>query len=100
MHQPPYQRSSGPAAWPSPASAALRLRDVLRLDQTAPDRIARQIDAVAHAELTEDVGSVAFDGLDAEDELRRDLLGALSLADELQDLELAWRQQFGGCLRG
>ena len=47
------------------ARAAARVRPpVLRLDQPGPDRVARQLDAVAHPELAEDVGAVSLDGLE------------------------------------
>ena len=47
-------------------------------DETASDRVAGQIDAVAHAELGEDVGAVALDGLLADDEQFRDLPAAVA----------------------
>ena len=43
--------------------------------------------------LLEDVGAVALDGLDAEHERRGDLLRAVSLSDQLEHLELAWRER-------
>jgi hypothetical protein len=46
----------------------------LGLDQPAADRIACEVDAVAHPELAEDVGAVAFDRFDAKNEDCRDLL--------------------------
>jgi hypothetical protein len=51
-----------------------RICDELGLDQAAADCVAREVDAVAHAELVEDVGAVAFDGFDAENERRCDFL--------------------------
>ena len=47
-----------------------RICDELGLDQAAADRVARQVDAVAQVELVQDVGAVALDGLDAENERR------------------------------
>jgi len=47
---------------------------VLGLDQAAADRVACEVDAVAHAELAEDLGSMGFDRFDAENERRCDLL--------------------------
>ena len=44
------------------------------LDQAAADRVAREFDAVAHAELVEDVLPMALDDLDADEERARDLL--------------------------
>jgi hypothetical protein len=44
----------------------------LGLDEAAPDRVAREFDAVPHAELLEHVRAVAVDGLDADDEHGRD----------------------------
>ena len=49
------------------------LREALRLDQAAADRVAGEVDAVAHAEPVEDVGAVPFDRLDAEHEQFGDL---------------------------
>ena len=46
----------------------------LGLDQSAADRITRQLDTVAHAELVEDVLAVALDRLDADEERGRYLL--------------------------
>jgi hypothetical protein len=48
--------------------------DELGLDEAAADCVACEVDAVAHAELAEDVGAVAFDGFDAENERRCDFL--------------------------
>jgi hypothetical protein len=56
----------------------------LRLDQSALDRIARELYAVAHAEFLEDVLAVAVDGLDADEERIGDLLRRVRLGDELQ----------------
>jgi hypothetical protein len=42
------------------------------LDQAAEDRVACEVDAVAHAELPEDVGAMGFERFDAEDERRFD----------------------------
>ena len=53
---------------------ATRFCDALGLDQAAADCVACEVDAVAHAELGEDVGAVAFDGFDAENERRCDFL--------------------------
>jgi hypothetical protein len=47
---------------------------VLGLDQAAADGVACEVDAVAHAEFAEDVGAVAFDRFDAENERRCDLV--------------------------
>jgi hypothetical protein len=47
---------------------------VLGLDQAAADCVASEIDAVAHTELAEDVGAVAFDGFDAQNECGCDFL--------------------------
>src|SRR4051812_28130771 len=63
------------------------------LDQAAADRVARQLDAVAHAELAEDVRPVALDGLRADHEDLGDLLRRVRLGDQLHHLELA------GCQR-
>ena len=49
------------------ASASRRQHncDELGLDEAAADCVACEVDSVAHAELGEDVGAVAFDGFDA-----------------------------------
>src|ERR671910_3513699 len=76
-----------------PTDAARRRRPVgLCLDESAPDRVTRELDAIAHAELFEDVGAVALDGFDADDEDLGDLLGAVRLGDQLQHFELPRRQ--------
>src|SRR5436309_2056864 len=62
-------------------------------DQPTPDRVAREVDAVAHLELLEDVGPVPVDGLAADDEHSRDLVAGVALGDELDHLELAWRER-------
>jgi hypothetical protein len=69
-----FQQSAG---GPSEAVTEGRLRSSrprttlrlsqLRLDEAAADRVASEVDAVAHAELAEDVGTVGLDGFDAED---------------------------------
>jgi len=43
------------------------------LDQAAADRVAGEVDAVAHAELAEDVGAMGLDRFDAEDKHGCDL---------------------------
>src|ERR1051326_920396 len=54
----------------------------LRLDQAAADRVAGELDAVAHAELVEDVLPMPLDGLDADHELLGDLLRGVGLGDQ------------------
>ncbi len=63
-----------PWAFPGLRVLATENRDVLGLDQAAADCVAREVYAVAHAELAEDAGAMAFDGLDAKNERRGDLL--------------------------
>ena len=60
------------------------------LDEAATDRVAGELDPIAHAELVEDVRAVVLDGPFADREHRRDgrPLGS-SLGDQLEDLELA-----------
>src|SRR5262245_8265169 len=74
-------------------SAAMGATPHLRLDEPPPDRVARELDTVAHAELAEDVGAVALHRLEADDEHRRDLLRRVPLGDQLQHLELARGQR-------
>src|SRR3954451_6189564 len=64
-----------------------------RLHEPTPDRIPRELDAVAHPELLEDVRAVALDRLLADDEHLRDLVVGVRLGDELDDLLLAWRER-------
>ena len=47
--------------------------DASRLDQAGPDRVAGEVEPVAHAELLEDVGAVPVDGLHADPERLGDL---------------------------
>ena len=65
----------------------------LGLDEPAADRVAGQLDAVAHAELLEDVRPVALDGLLADHERLGDLVAGVPLGDQLDDLELARGQR-------
>src|ERR1041385_8860104 len=48
-------------------------------DEAAPDRVASQLDPIAHAELLEHVCAVAIDRLLADEELRRDLIASQTL---------------------
>src|SRR6185312_4679284 len=76
----PMNRSSqcsGVSALGVPRGSASRQQhncDELGLDEAEADCVACEVDAVAHAELGEDVGAVAFDGFDAENEHRCDFL--------------------------
>src|SRR5262249_45968814 len=69
------------------APSSPRLRS--GLDEAAPDRVARQLNPVAHSELLEDVGTVSFDRLDADREHLRDRLRRMRLRDQLEHLLLA-----------
>src|SRR4051812_23043377 len=60
-----------------------------RLHEPTPDRVPRQLDAVAHAELLEDVRAVRLDRLLADREDLGDLAVRVALRDELHDLLLA-----------
>src|SRR5688500_19545461 len=66
------------------------------LDEAAADRVARELDAVAHAELLEDVGPVRLDRLLADREQLGDLAVRVALGDELDDLLLARRERILG----
>src|SRR5512145_345455 len=69
------------------------------LDEASADRVAGQLDPVAHAELLEHVRAVAIDGLLADEELRGHLFARQSLRDQLDDLALPWREGIlGRCL--
>src|SRR5215212_6710315 len=63
-----------------------------RRDEAAPDRVAREVHAIAHPELLEDVGPVPVDGLAADHEHLRDLVARVTLGDKLDDLDLARSQ--------
>src|SRR5215210_6746929 len=60
------------------------------------DRVTGQLDAVAHSELLKDIGSMAVDGLVADDQRFRDLLAGLSLSDQLHYLKLMRGQRILG----
>src|SRR5919202_4048302 len=62
-------------------------------DEPAADRVAREVDAIAHAELLEHVGPVAVDGLAADHEQLGDLVAGVALGAELEHLELARGQR-------
>jgi hypothetical protein len=73
----PVCNTSVPVAGPVSVAVlgqATENRGVLGLDQAAADCVACEVDAVAHTELVEDVGAVAFHGFDAENERRCDFL--------------------------
>ena len=61
----------------------------LRLDESAPDGVPRELDTIVHAELLQDVRAVALHRLLADDEPVGDLLGAIALGDQLDDFLLA-----------
>src|SRR3954451_3609742 len=65
----------------------------LRVDEAAADGVARERDAVAEAELLEDVRSVAFHGLLADREHLPDLTARVAFGDQLDDLGLARRER-------
>src|SRR5581483_11184325 len=60
----------------------------LRLNQPVADRITRELDAVAHSQLLEDVGAVTLDRLETDHEHLGDLLVGVALGDELHHLLL------------
>ena len=87
QHRPRMLRRGRPGPSGAPQyRAALRPP---RLDQSAPDGVADELHAVAHAELGEDVRAVALDRLLAQHELAGDLARRPRLGDELDDLHLA-----------
>ena len=59
------------------------------LHQTGTGREKRQAGDVVNAQTFHQQGSVAFHRLDAQVQPRGDLLGAMALGDQLQDLPLA-----------
>src|SRR5687767_8887972 len=62
------------------------------LGEPAPDRVADELHAVAHAELAQEVRPVRLDGLLREVQELRDLLVRVGLGDQLEDLLLARRE--------
>src|SRR4051794_28488834 len=74
-------------------------RPTLGLGQPAPDRVAHELDAVAHAELAQQVRPVRLDRLLREVERLGDLLVRVRLGDQLQDLLLARRERLVGAGR-
>src|SRR5918999_2342453 len=61
--------------------------------EAAADRVADQLDAVAHAELAQQVGAMRLDGLLGQMQDLGDLLVRVRLGDQLQHLLLARRQR-------
>src|SRR3954467_8445180 len=64
--------------------------------RAAAARVARELHAVAHAELAQQVAAVGLDRLLAEVEDLADLPVRVRLGDELEDLLLAWRERLLG----
>src|SRR4051794_17432310 len=73
--------------------AARGARRALGLDEPPADRVPGQLDAVAQAELLEDVRAMALDGLLADRQELGDVAARVALGDELDDLDLARRQR-------
>src|SRR5207244_8937 len=61
----------------------------VQCDETGAQRVQRELDAIADAELAEDVAQVCFDGLLADEELSRDVAVLAPHRDVAHDLELA-----------
>src|SRR6185436_12681817 len=70
--------------------------DRLRLYETGADGVTGQLQPVAQAELRQQVRPVPLDGLDADEQHVGDLLGGVTLRDELEDLLLAVGDRPGG----
>ena len=68
----------------------------LRLDQAAADRIADQLDTVAHPELSHRIAAVILDRLLGEMKDLGDLARRMGLGDELDDFLLARREVLVG----
>src|SRR4051794_13427291 len=62
-------------------------------DEPAADRVAGELDAVAHSELLEDVGAVSLHRLLRDVQEAADLVVGMGFGDELEDLFLTRRQQ-------
>src|ERR1044071_6516228 len=82
-----------PPAWPTPPPRSMGGGTHSGLHEPVADRPAGELDAVAHAELGEDVLAVAVDGPWADVEDPADLLAGVRLGDQLRHLLLAVRQR-------
>src|SRR4029077_13588632 len=80
--------SRAPARARSPSTGARQHTTGSRFDESVPNRIAGQLDAVAHAELLEDVRAVAIDRLLADHQGLGDLPVGIALGHELDDFGL------------
>src|SRR3954469_7880661 len=85
------EKLRGPISAPFPAKEAV----ALRVDEAAADRVANELDAVAHPELSHRVGAMVLHGLFGQVEDLGDLLVRVRLGDELYDLFLAGRELVG-----
>src|SRR3954447_23283871 len=72
---------------PHPAGALPR-NPASGLHEALADRVADELDAIAHAELGEDVRAVPLHRLLADDEHLGDVAGRVRLGDQLEDLRL------------
>src|ERR1700704_144580 len=79
----------------SPIAARLSLR----LDEPPPDCVAHELDAVAHAELAQNVGAMGLNGLLGQVQDLGDLGVRVRLGDQLDHLLLAGRQRLARALR-
>src|SRR3954454_20546291 len=73
----------------SASATRVGTRRSLGFGEAPPDRVAHELDAVAHAELAQQVGLVRLDGLLGQVQDLGDLLVGVRLGDQLQDLLLA-----------
>src|SRR5512132_1887980 len=85
-----------PRAWGSSGNPPTFFGCGSGLDETAADRVARQCDAVAQAELEQDVRAVSLDRLFADDEGLGDLAARVAVSDQLDDLAFAPGQRVLG----
>jgi hypothetical protein len=88
MDGEPDRGPSHNSLFPSGTGKHLRL-----VDQPVVDGIQRQLEAVGHAELVEDVVQMVFDGLFGDEKLFADFLVAEALRDELHNFLLAVAEQ-------
>src|SRR4051812_41659170 len=72
---------------------AVQARRGLRLDESAANGVAGELDAVAHPELLEDVCAMALHRLLADDQQRGDVVVRVGLGNQLDDLLLARGQR-------
>src|SRR6185437_8432043 len=80
-----------------PGSAERRIGHRLGLDKSVANRVARELHAVAHFQLLQNIRAVSLDRLLADPQELGYLLSRVTLGDQLDDLELARCQGVPRC---